>query len=219
MYSHWNALSKARQSADRNSESSLHVLAHYRMGEYFGPETGRLPDRAGAGDMRVQGQPGSVSWETPLPSRSDLSIRLGVADSGYFSRPTTIARHFSYVLEAYVKPTAVTVQRGQRAGGELVRIVTNGTAVMGTAIAAQGDEYGIWAGHGGFIGSEVNLDPHRWVHLALVHDFSYRQRKTVLLIDHHPVAETSINPEPHSGARIGSSEAGWRAPQNLIHVL
>ena len=196
------------QREDSNSESSLHVLAHYRMGEYFGPETGRLPDRAGAADMRVQGQPGSVSRETPLASVSDLSIRLGDVDSGYFSRTTTIPRHDSYVLEAYAKPNAESVQHGERADGEMVRIVTNGTADMGVAIAARGSEYGLWAGYGGFIGSGVKLDPKRWVHLALVHDFSFRQRKTVLLVDHEPVAETSINPEPKSGARIGGSEAG-----------
>jgi hypothetical protein len=201
-------LGEQGQSPGQSSKSALHVLAHYRMGEYFGPETGILPDRAGAADMRVQGQPGSVSRETPVPAVSDLSVRLGDAESGYFSRSTIIPRHFSYVLEAYVKPTVATVQRGQRDGGKLVRIVTNGTAEMGVAIAAQGDEYGIWAGYGGFIGSGVKLDPQCWVHVALVHDFSFRQRRTVLLMNHKAVAETAVNPEPQSGARIGGSEAG-----------
>jgi len=191
-----------------NHAGALHVLAHYRMGENFGPETGRLPDCVGAADMRVQGRPGSVSQDTPLPAVSKLSLRLGDDAAGYFSRPTIIPRHFSYVLEAYAKPAAATVQRVQRDGSELVRIVTNGTADMGVAIAAQGDEYGIWAGYGGFIGSGVKLDPERWVHLALVHDFSFRQRQTVLLVNHNVVAETTINPEPQPGARIGGSEAG-----------
>ena len=201
-------------SADATAEhtkqeggTSIHVLARYRMGEYYPPELGLLPDQVGAADMHSQGDTPSVIRKTTANAPSDYSIRFGDSKA-YMARNATIPTHFSYVLEAYVKPSVKAIKPVPPTNDDLVRIVTNGTAGMGSAIAARGNVYGIWAGYGGFVPSEVTLDPNRWVHLALVHDFDYKRRRTTLLVDHKPVCETHDNPEPKSGARIGGTEAG-----------
>ena len=63
---------------ERDGGSSIHVLARYlRMGEYYLPELGLLPDQVGAADMRVRGDTPSAIRKTTVNAPSDYEIRFG----------------------------------------------------------------------------------------------------------------------------------------------